>query len=178
MISPHTNLFSKSELHRVRTVESRRFKIHLLDYTSSLGRLSATTDCPCSDLIRPTCEIADELLNHQYLEVPAQQRKQTSRPAYPAWVILPRALVAPIVFSSSVLSSSDMFTRRSSSATENGMIRSPGLCSSTHALILGNLRDVRCKEDGIGESSLPFILLTNIIFLAQVDEMNDGFGGK
>ena len=65
-----------------------------------------------------------------------------SSPAYPAVVILPRALGLPFGspnFSlSSIFSSSDMLTRRSSRATLNGMRASPGLFSSIQALILGN----------------------------------------
>lgn len=60
------------------------------------------------------------------------------------------------------------------------MMRSPGLCSSTHALILGSLRvtvkrysNVRRKDNG-----LPFVLLANIISFAQVDEVDDGLGGE
>lgn len=54
-------------------------------------------------------------------------------------MILPIALVVPIFFSSSSRSLSLMWNSRSSSATEKGISKSPGLFSSIQALILGSL---------------------------------------
>ena len=59
------------------------------------------------------------------------------------------------------------------------MIRSPGLCSSTHALIFGSLvihreRMVRTAQ----ASHIPLVLLTDVILLAEVDEVNDWLGGE
>ena len=92
----------------------------------------------------------------------------TSREVYPAWVILPSALVAPTFFSSSAFSSAGKGARRSSRATEKGMSGSPGLLASIHALIRGSLGGVCmscCGEGDKGDLMQPFVFLTDVVLL-------------
>lgn len=62
MISPQTNLFSKSELDRRLSGNERHpDEKHVLNDTSSLRCLRASADRPCPNFIRPTGKVSDEL---------------------------------------------------------------------------------------------------------------------
>lgn len=114
--------------------------------------------------------------------VSAEQASQrtsrlTSSDVYPACVILPNALVAPMFFSSSAFSSADIGARRSSSATEKGMSGSPGLFASIQALIRGNLSLVQHTPHMMAiNADLPFVFLADIILLGKVDKICNRFG--
>lgn len=67
MISPHTNLFSKSELDDTCSIlgihEAEESAIeYALDDTGSLWRLRAAADRPRANLVGSTCEVVDQLM--------------------------------------------------------------------------------------------------------------------
>jgi len=110
---------------------------HLLDNSSCLWRFRAFPDSPRTYFVGTTCEVADELKHVKSL-AQVEQDLLTSRQAYPAWVILGKALLATTFSSSAFLSSEAKGASRSSNDTENGMRGSPGLLVSIHCFILGN----------------------------------------
>ena len=116
-----------------------------VDDACGLRRLGTLTYGPRAHFSRAAGEVPDQLecqgrgRCQDRLCVCVRKGELTSREVYPAWVILPSALVAPTFFSSSAFSSAGKGARRSSRATEKGMSGSPGLLASIHALILGSL---------------------------------------
>jgi hypothetical protein len=144
-----------------------------VDDASRLWRLRTLADGPRTHFIRPAGEIPDQLSARADI-IAVRPRygwrgegELTSRQVYPAWVILPRALVAPMFFSSSAFSSAGKGARRSSRATEKGMSGSPGLLASIHPLIRGSLWGVCMSCCGEDKNDLvpPFVFLTDIVLL-------------
>ena len=146
-----------------------------VDDASRLRRLCTLADGPRTHLIGSAGEIPDQLsAGEDIIAVRSRcvctlrgEGELTSRQVYPAWVILPRALVAPMFFSSSAFSSAGKGARRSSRATEKGMSGSPGLLASIHPLILGSLWGVCMSCYGEDKNDLvpPFVFLTDIVLL-------------
>ena len=66
IISPHTNLFSKSELHpearqQLSYTQSHAHQRYSLDDSSRLWRLDPFADRPRPHFVRTTCEVSDEV---------------------------------------------------------------------------------------------------------------------
>lgn len=60
-------------------------------------------------------------------------------------------------------------------------MRSPGLCSSTHALIFSNLRgerEMRMTGTKGQRGRVPLVLLADVVLFAEVDKVDDGLRSK
>lgn len=79
MISPHTNLFSKSELDATCSILASRAAgvgaEDALDDTGSLWRFRAAADRPRADLVGSTCEVVDQLMQRACRSVRGEERK-------------------------------------------------------------------------------------------------------
>lgn len=186
MISPHTNLFSKSVLSRTQAKDgavSNAMQDILVDERQrSILYTHWMTPAACGALV------PFRMVQARTSSGPAVKYRMRSRPSYPAFVILPSA---PVTLSPNVLSSSASASgeprarRRSSRATEKGINKSPGLFLSIHSLIFGNLDIGKSTSSAEGSSGAeemhadsPLVLFPHVIPLAQVHKVDDRFGGQ